>query len=51
MECGDPGKFCYLMMDNGNIESRGCDVREEFPAHYEAVAGEENKRCFDFNAE
>ena len=40
------------MTDNGgreSIESRGCDRNQEFPAHYRAVAGEEDKRCFHFN--
>ena len=49
MECGDTGRFCYLMTDNEDVEIRGCDISEEVPAHYRAGAGKENKRCFHFN--
>ena len=40
------------MSDNEDIESierRGCDRNQEFPGHYRALAGEDNKRCFHFN--
>ena len=37
------------MMDNDNVESRGCDRNQEFPGHFRALAGEDNKRCFHFN--
>ena len=37
------------MTDNEDIESRGCDISQEVPAHYRVVAGQEDKRCFHFN--
>merc|ERR1712226_230119 len=44
MECHD-GHLCSLRSTNGNIDMRGCSDLRDFPAGYEAVAGDNNKRC------
>merc|ERR1711874_116338 len=43
--CPGGKNFCKLMSLNGKITERNCSDLMDFPADYEPVAGDTNKRC------
>merc|ERR1712183_65496 len=43
--CPDGKNFCQLRSLSGKIVERDCSDLMDFPADYEAVAGDHNKRC------